>query len=310
VRTDLASYALANAALAAGHIVRREHGDFIVEAPAETLTELIAVHGAPGRRADDHADATEVERVRIGVYSPWGGSMDEGWTRLVLERYGFDFERIRPGQPELDSAEAGRRLRDRFDVLLFPSIGQDEIRDGRGGIGNPRLGAAVWPPEYRRGIGPDAGSALRAFAEVGGRIVGISASTPWLIEQLGLPVVADGGGDTDVYAPGTLLRVNLSGNSRLAVGMGDEVSAYYANGYAFRPRAWPRPTRVAGTYAKKDLLVAGFLDGAEALAGRPAILEIPVGEGEVVLFGFHPQRRAQTEGTFKLLFNALWPDAR
>ena len=67
---------------------------------------------------------------------------------------------------------------------------------------------------------------------------------------------------------------------------------------------------MAGTYARKDLLVAGFMDGAEALAGRPAILQIPVGEGEVVLFGFHPQRRAQTEGTFKLLFNALWSDLR
>jgi hypothetical protein len=168
----------------------------------------------------------------------------------------------------------------------------------------------VWPAEYRRGIGPDAGPALRAFAEAGGRIVGISASTPWLIDQMGLPVVADGGGDAEVYAPGTLLRVKLSGDSRLAVGMGEHVSAYYANGYAFSPKAWPQPTIVAGTYARKDLLVAGFMDGAEALAGRPAILQIPVGEGEVVLFGFHPQRRAQTEGTFKLLFNALWPDPR
>ena len=308
--SDLASHAVANGALAAGYVVGRKYGSFVVEAPAETLTELGEVHGAVGHDADGFDNAVEIERVRIGIYSPWGGSMDEGWTRLVLERYGFEFERIRPGQPELDSPEAGRRLRNRFDVLYFPSIGADEIRDGRGGNGQPRLGDAAWPAEYRRGIGPDAGPALRAFAEAGGRIVGISASTPWLIDAMGLPVRADGGGDSDVYAPGTLLRVRLSEDSRLTAGMGDEVSAYYANGYAFRPQAWPRPTEVAGTYAKKGLLVAGFLDGGEALEGRAAILEIPVGEGGVVLFGFHPQRRAQTEGTFKLLFNALWPDPR
>lgn len=92
--------------------------------------------------------------------------------------------------------------------------------------------------------------------------------------------------------------------------MGRTVSAYYANGYSYRPTAWPEPTVVAASYAASDLLVAGFLDGPQALEGRPAIVQVPVGQGEVVLFGFHPQRRAQTEGTFKLLFNALMPDPR
>jgi hypothetical protein len=62
---------------------------------------------------------------------------------------------------------------------------------------------------------------------------------------------------------------------------------------------------VVAEYARRDLLVGGFLQGAELLHGRPALVEVPVGEGRVVLFGFSPQRRAQTEATFKLLFNAL-----
>jgi hypothetical protein len=243
---------------------------------------------------------------RIAIFSPWGGSKDEGWTRLVLDRYGFDYERMRPGQPELDGRGDGRRLRQHFDVVLIPSISGDELSEGSD-AGRPRIGDSVWPEQYRRGIDPGAGDALRAFVEAGGRVVAISASAPWVIDALGLPLSAEGGRGGEAYAPGTLLRVELNRDSRIARGMGDEVSAYYASGYAFRPRAWPEPTVVAARYASRDLLVAGFLDGGDALKGRPAVVEVPVGEGDVILFGFHPQRRAQTEGTFPLLFNALWP---
>jgi hypothetical protein len=244
---------------------------------------------------------------RIALYSPWGGSMDEGWTRLVLDRYGLDYQRIRPGEPKLDGTSDGRRLRQRFDVVLLPSIRASELRDGRNGTGRSRLGEAVWPEEYRRGIGAGAGDALRAFAEAGGRVVAISDATPWVIDAMGLPVGAHGGRNSEAYAPGTLLRVELDAASRLARGMPDRVSAYYASGYRYTPRAWPRQTVVAARYADRDLLVAGFLEGGRSLEGAPAVVQVPVGEGEVVLFGFHPQRRAQTEGTFGLLFNALWP---
>jgi hypothetical protein len=309
--SDLASNGAANAALAAGYEVgRQSDGDFVVKAPGEVLRGFTESFGAAPREVGDGEVAVVASRVRVGIYSPWGGSMDEGWTRLILDRYGFTYERIRPGDPELDSVAAGRRLRDRFEVLLFPSISPDEMNDGRDGVGKPRIGDAVWPVKFRRGIGAEAGVALRAFVEAGGRVIAISGSTPWLIEAMGLPVRASGGGEGDAYAPGTLLKVKLSPDSHLTAGMGPTASAYYANGYSFSPQAWPEPTRVAAKYAEQDLLVAGFLDGAGAIAGQAAVVVIPIGDGEVVLFGFHPQRRAQTEGTFKLLFNALWPDPR
>ena len=91
----------------------------------------------------------------------------------------------------------------------------------------------------------------------------------------------------------------------LAAGMPEESSLYFARGYAYTPQAWPRPTAVVARYADRDVRVAGFLTGPEHMAGRPAMVEVPVGSGQVVLFGFSPQRRAQTDGTFKLLLNAI-----
>ncbi len=66
-----------------------------------------------------------------------------------------------------------------------------------------------------------------------------------------------------------------------------------------RPRVVLRFAPVA------DLLVSGMLGGGEDLAGRPAIVDVPVGKGHIVMFANNPMWRHQTHGSFSLLFNAI-----
>ena len=67
----------------------------------------------------------------------------------------------------------------------------------------------------------------------------------------------------------------------------------------FRPRVVLR-------YAdSKDLLVSGLLDGGTEIAQHPAVVDVPLDRGHVVLFSNNPVWRAETHGSYFLVFNAI-----
>lgn len=66
-----------------------------------------------------------------------------------------------------------------------------------------------------------------------------------------------------------------------------------------------RPRVVLRFAPEKELLVSGMLGGGAELAGKPAVVDVPVGRGHVVMFANNPMWRHQTNGSFSLLFNAV-----
>jgi len=73
---------------------------------------------------------------------------------------------------------------------------------------------------------------------------------------------------------------------------------------ANQPPPEMRPRVVLRFADEKDLLVSGMLAGGAELAGKPAVLDVPVGKGHVVMFANNPMWRHETHGSFSLLFNA------
>ncbi|HEY6804593.1 MAG TPA: M14 family zinc carboxypeptidase [Pyrinomonadaceae bacterium] len=64
--------------------------------------------------------------------------------------------------------------------------------------------------------------------------------------------------------------------------------------------------RVVVRYAdNRDLFVSGLLDGGDEIAQRPAVIDVPQGNGHVLLFSTNPFWRGQTKGSYFLVYNAI-----
>jgi len=70
------------------------------------------------------------------------------------------------------------------------------------------------------------------------------------------------------------------------------------------PPASLYPRVVLRFATEKDLWISGMLEGAGELANAPAIVDVPLGRGHVVLFANNPMWRQETQGNFMLLLNA------
>ena len=55
----------------------------------------------------------------------------------------------------------------------------------------------------------------------------------------------------------------------------------------------------------EKLLISGMLAGGNELAGTPTVIDVPLGDGHVVLFGINPMWRHSTQGLFPLVFNTM-----
>ena len=234
---------------------------------------------------------------RIGLYQPWaGGNMDEGWTRWVLDNYGFAYSTLHNAD-----IRAGK-LRDRLDVIVLADQQPRAIIDGASG--------ASIRPEYKGGIGEEGVDALRDFVARGGTLVTLGAASDLAIDRLGVPVkdLKAGLPRDQHFAPGTIVNLEVDTTSPLAYGVAPRTYGFYINSPFFNlvEGFSSQKVTVVARYPNNAVLASGWLKGEDLMEGRAAVVAVDMNPGRIVLFGLRPQHRAQTHATFPLLFNALY----
>ncbi len=243
---------------------------------------------------------------RIGLYSPWSGSMDEGWMRWVLDTWDVPYVTVRN-----EHLRAGA-LDDMLDVLILPSVSSRQLDAGRS--------EGSVPSDFTRGLAPEGAVAVEEFVRTGGRLITLGSSSAWAIDLLRLPLVDVTRGEEGegFSCPGSVLRA-IPEEHPLCGGLAPSLALFFSRSAAWRgmtdderKEAGREDTEVTTLlrYAPTRLLLSGWVESPQVVAGKSAWVSAAHGEGRVHLFGFRPQYRGWSQATFSLLFRAAllpWP---
>lgn len=227
---------------------------------------------------------------KIGLYKPFTSSMDEGWTRLVLDNFQIPFTSV--------SDKDFRENRLNFDALILPADNENTIVKG--------LSAERYPPEFAGGMTEQGVENLKKFVENGGKLICFDDSCGMVIKRFNLPMknALDGLKRSEFYNPGSVVKLEVDVKNPLAKGLWEETAAYFTNSSAFEIVDETRVKTVA-QYAVKNSLLSGWMLGEKFMNSKTALAETAYGKGKIVLFAFRPQHRGQTFGTFPFIFNSL-----
>ncbi len=281
-------------------------GDFIVSRGSEAVLKDIAEKTGVDFMAlqEEPASGThDVKKKRTGMYQRyWGGNMDEGWTRFLLEQFSFPYTSLKSAD-----IKKGNLIKD-YDVIILPNDSTGMIT-GDISSSSRRFSPASVPPEYRSGIGREGVDALIEFVRNGGTLVTLGEACGFAIEKFGLSVFnpMENLDSNEFFCPGSTLRVKFDNTHPLAYGMPSEGLALYwsSPAFAITPGQHNEMYETVVRYKDKDLLQSGWLIGEKHLVNLAAVVNAKWGKGQVVLIGFRTQNRSQTHGTFKLLFNTM-----
>ncbi|RYY19605.1 MAG: peptidase [Chitinophagaceae bacterium] len=266
------------------------------------------------------AGAVRVSQMRIGLWDTYGGSMPSGWVRWIMEQHHFPINLIYAN--EIDKGN----LRDKYDLIVFVSGAIPAPRGtgtAPGGFGaNRQPNLAEIPAEFHNMLGRMTADTtipqLKRFIEAGGSVVTIGSSTN-LAYHLKLPVrnalmEMNAGQERTLpsekyYIPGSILRVSIDSTQQAAWGMNAEADVYFDASPVFKlspeavvngqikPIAW---------FSSNSPLRSGWAWGQAYLEDGVAAFVAAVGKGKLYAFGPEITFRAQTQGTFKFLFNELY----
>jgi zinc carboxypeptidase len=261
-----------------------------------------------GLAEDPGISTNKVSKIKVGIYKSWRANMDEGWTRWVLDQHQFDLDTLHDN----DIRESDLT---KYSAIIIPSQRPGSILNG-----HPK---GTMPENITGGLGLEGIMKIKQYTEQGGTLIALDAASDLVIEQFGLPVenITAGKSSSQFFIPGSLVRAKVDTENPLAYGVQPEIAASFSRSRAFKIKvksqkgegglektvSAPLPAvKTVVRYAEKDILMSGWAKGQNKyLKNKAAMMDVSLGNGHIILFGFKPQFRGQPRASYKLLFNAI-----
>ena len=250
---------------------------------------------------------------RLAVYSTWGSTQDVGWVRYAFDKYDVSYdliykERVKQGN-----------LRNAYDVILIPNQGRTakglvfDIEPKKLPLAYEKsdqyksLGDYGSSPDIAGGMGLEGVVELQKFVQQGGLLVtlGTASSFP---PAFGLTRKVEAtGASSQFYAPGPIVEADiLQPANPVFYGYPDKkIPVRWANGPLLTLPAIDQKQILMSFPGGDASVMSGLMKGANEIRNNPAIVDVPVGQGQVLLFTTNPCYRWQNVGEFRMLFNVL-----
>jgi hypothetical protein len=284
-------------------------GTFLVrtsDVPSAEFKRMLKGTGLDVRRdfLKNQSAAIKIKKPRIGIYQSYVPSIDEGWTRWVLDHFEFSYTVLH--NPDFKN----KKLSKKFDVIIFADMIRSIIVDGK--YGGPR--SYYNPnthPDFKGGIEKTGSQALKDFVKAGGTLILLDSASEIAIQDFSLPLtnkLKRLRGDK-FYCPGSILKIEIDPHDPLAWGMPPEGVIFFSNSPAFNTQLPASPhidRKVVASFAVREPhLLSGYVKGEKWLNRAAVIVRFDYYNGHVIVMGGRVQHRAQTSATFKFFFNAI-----
>ena len=256
----------------------------------------------------------EVDLPRLAVYSTWGSTQEVGWVRHALDQFGVQYdliykERVKKGD-----------LRGSYDVILMPNQGGSgkRIVFDIEAKGKPlaytksdkfkTMGMYGESEDITGGMGLSGVVEFEKFINSGGMLITLGTAS-FFPTEFGLTRTIDAGRTSpQFYAPGPIVEAEiLNPTHPIFYGYDKKtIPVRYANGPLLNVPETDRAKQVLMKFPGGDKAVlSGLMKGASEITNRPAIVDVPVGNGRVLMFATNPCYRWTNHGEFGMLFNSI-----
>jgi len=298
-------------------------GSFLIGAGAGTsrVEDAIVSLGLEALAVDAMPDVAShvLDLPRLAVFSTWGSTQEVGWVRHALDQFGVSYdliykERVRKGA-----------LRRDYDVVLVPNQARGSARSLVFDV--PRRGKPLAYTQTERfpthgmygesedvtgGMGLEGAAEINRFAFEGGLLVTLAGSS-YFPAEFGLARRVDAGRpSSQFYAPGPIVQAEIQRPEHpIFWGYAEKtVGVRYANGPLLRVPEADKGQVLTKFVGGDAAVLSGLMKGADEIKDRPAILDVPVGRGRVLMYATNPCYRWQNHGEFNMLFSAIlgWND--
>jgi len=255
----------------------------------------------------------DVALPRLAVYSTWGSTQDVGWVRYAFDYFETPYDLIFK-----ERAKQGN-LRADYDVIVIPSQGGSgkslvyDIAPKSKPLAYTKtdkfrfLGDYGSSDDITGGMGLEGAAEFRKFVEQGGVLITLGNASSFPADYGIARTIESGRPSAQFYAPGPIVNAEiLKQTNPIFYGYTDKMtSVRWANGPFLTVPRTDRGQILMQFPGGDANVLSGLMRGSNEIRNRPAIVDVPVGKGKVILFATNPCYRWQNFGEFRMLFNAV-----